>query len=153
MPQHVCRCQAAEQSLPDDNSAAPARQQQEEELQDSDSMAQYEQLKADMNRTTRRFAAFLSGYLLLTTTSDVSALDAHAPQYRSAAQTMQLSTVMQTLRSADEQLYITSQASNRQWIACGSVRQHDDPKVHRLQHRWRCARGSAALRGTATCSC
>ena len=85
----MCRCQAAEQPLPDNLSAAPAREQQDEELQDSDSMAQYEQLKADMNRTTRRFAAFLSGYLLLTTTSDVSALDAHAPQYTSAAHNMQ----------------------------------------------------------------
>jgi hypothetical protein len=69
---HVCRCQAAQQPLPDDSHAATAQQQYED---DGDSMAQYEQLKADMNRTTRRFAAFLSGYLLLTTTSDVSALD------------------------------------------------------------------------------
>jgi hypothetical protein len=70
LAQHVCRCQAAQQPLPDDRSSTRAQQQDEE---DSDSMAQYLQLKADMNRTTRRFAAFLSGYLLLTTTSDVSA--------------------------------------------------------------------------------
>jgi hypothetical protein len=70
VPRHVCRCQAAQQPLPEDLSATAAQQQDED---DSDSMAQYEQLKADMNRTTRRFAGFLSGYLLLTTTSDVGA--------------------------------------------------------------------------------
>jgi hypothetical protein len=113
--QHVCRCQAAEQPLPDDLSAAPAREQQDEELQDSDSMAQYEQLKADMNRTTRRFAAFLSGYLLLTTTSDVSALNPPAPQDRPAAPNMPTTRFMQTLRTADEQLHITTRASNCQW--------------------------------------
>ena len=88
-PQQVCQCQAAEHSLPDDLSAATARQQQDEELQDSDSMAQYAQLKEDMNRTTRRFAAFLSGYLLLTTTSDVR------PSRPSARQHMPPSSVMQ----------------------------------------------------------
>lgn len=36
-------------------------------------MEQYRRLKEDMNRTTRRFAAFVSGYILLTSTSDVRA--------------------------------------------------------------------------------
>ena len=35
-------------------------------------MAQYAQLKADISRTSRRFAFFLSGYLALVSTFDVS---------------------------------------------------------------------------------
>lgn len=73
----VCHCHAAQQPLPDGlDGAAPMNTRREEAEAgaeaEEDDMAQYAQLKADMNRTTRRFAAFISGYLLLTSTSDVS---------------------------------------------------------------------------------
>lgn len=53
-----------------------------QEWRNDGAMAQYAQLKDDMNRTTRRFAAFIGGYLLLTTTSDVSAQSDAARGYQ-----------------------------------------------------------------------